>query len=136
MNMFDNYPQPSDYTPNNRPRHHERPVITIMTGESATHSFDVPFDLTREHINVEVMYKLGLDIVVTKTLNELDVVDNDDHDEYSNVTVHLSSDETALFHNTLLDAFVQMRFTLVDGDIMYSEIYPVIVEDSLDGGSN
>lgn len=134
MGMFDNYPQPEDYIPDNRPRPKHKHEITIMTGETASHTFDVPFDVNEDCIDIEVIYKLGLNVIITKKSNELDIVSKEKGDwHYSSVTSSLSSEETALFHDTLLDANVQIKFTMKDGAIQYSEIYKVDVQDSLDG---
>lgn len=139
MGMFDNYPQPDDYIPNNRPKPMHKHEITIMTGETASHTFDVPFDVKEDCIDIEVIYKLGLNVIITKKSNELDIVSKEKGDwHYSSVTSSLSSEETALFHDTLLDANVQIKFTMKDGTmkdgaIQYSEIYKVDVQDSLDG---
>ena len=134
MSMFDNYPQPEDYIPNNRPKPMHKHEITIMTGETASHTFDVPFDVNEDCIDIEVIYKLGLKVIVTKKSDELDIVSREKGDwHYSSVTSSLSSEETALFHNTLLDANVQIKFTMKDGAIQYSEIYKVDIQDSLDG---
>jgi len=135
MNIFDNYPSSSDYIPDNRPKHHKKHIITIMTGETATHSFDVPFDVAEVCSSVEVFYKLGLDVVLVKEMNDLEIVSIYDEERdwhYSNVIVTLSCDETSLFRDTLLDTHVQMRFTMKDNTVEYSEIYPVKVEDSLE----
>lgn len=137
MGMFDNYPQPDDYIPNNRPKPMHKHEITIMTGETASHTFDVPFDVLDHSFgcaNIEVNYKLGLDIVVTKYWSQLEIETLEKHGfKYSSITVHLSPEETSRFHNTLLAANVQMKFVMLDNSIQYSEIYPIKVEDSLDG---
>ena len=133
MNMFDRYPQPEDYIPDNRPRPKHKHEITIMTGETASHTFDVPFDVNTDCSDCSVIYKLGLKVIITKGPDALDIVSREkDGWHFSSITAHLSSEDTALFHNTLLDAHVQIKFTMNDGAIQYSEIYPVKVEDSLD----
>ena len=64
--MFKNYPQPEDYIPDNRPKPMHQHEITIMTGETASHTFDVPFDVNEDCNGLEVIYKLGLDIALIK----------------------------------------------------------------------
>ena len=138
MGMFDNYPQPEDYVPDNRPKCPEKFHLDIMTGETASHTFDVPFDVTDEHFGcseVEVIYKLGLKVIIRKTSEDLDIVpiEKPNGFVFTAITCHLSADETLYFHNTLLSARVQLRFTMNDNSIQYSEIYPVKVIDSLNG---
>lgn len=138
--MFEHYPQPDDYIPCNRPRPYKDSQITIMTGETSVHSFEIPFDVKTMCEDVEVIYKLGLSVVLTKE-NENDDLSIDDYDSDTHssiVSCVLSPSETMLFADTLLDTSVQLRFIMKDiegkydaGDIVFSNIYPVTVIDSL-----
>lgn len=135
MDMFDNYPSPEGYIPDNREVPFENYGLTIMAGETASHSFDIPFDVNEDCNGVEIIYKLGLTVVLTKIPNSGNIaVIRDDSGEfcYTNITVVLSEEETLLFKDTLLDAFVQLKFIMKDNSIQYSEICPITIEDALD----
>ena len=71
--MFKNYPQPENYIPDNRPKCIKPCGINIMTGESAIHSFEIPFNVEEDCKYIEIIYKLGLDIVILKTNEEIDL---------------------------------------------------------------
>ena len=128
--MFDNYPQSSDYIPNNRPRCFPPHKITIMTGETATHTFEIPFDVESECSNCSVIYKIGIDVAIEKNVDDLEIIKTDCG---STVTCKLNALETAKFAHTCLDTKVQLRFVMNDGSISYSEIYNVYVTSSLSG---
>lgn len=130
MGMFDNYPQPTDYIPNNIFKAHRHFCLNIMTGESTTHTFEIPFDVSKETLDVEIIYKLGLNVVLTKPNEEIEVLKKDKCN-FSYVSCKLTPEETLLFKDTLLDTHVQLKFTMKDGTTMYSEIYKVNVKDSL-----
>lgn len=134
MSMFKNYPQPEDYIPDNRPKCHKPFRLDIMAGETATHTFEIPFNVVESCSNVEVIYKLGLKDIITKSVNLSgeDVVETECN--HSIITCRLSEEETKLFANTLLDAKVQLKFYMIDDSIAYSEIYNIILVDSLDVG--
>ena len=138
-NMFNNYPQPANYIPNNRIKTIEKFELDIMTGESASHTFEVPLDVEGECSNVEVIYKVGINVVLVKDMSELDIepepVASGETPTYTFIIAHISPEETLLFNDTLLDTFVQLKFVLNDGDVLYTEIYPVNVVDSLDTGT-
>lgn len=128
--MFKNYPQPSDYTPNNRRIPIPKDIITIMSGETTTHSFEVPLDYEKDIVDYRAIYKLGLEVVLEKTMEECAPV-YDKNRMMSILTWKLSPSETMLFRNTLLDAKVQLRFSLIDGSIAFSDIMDIKLEDSL-----
>lgn len=131
VDMFRNYPQPDDYKPNNYPRCKCCKKLEIMAGETAIHSFDIPFNVEDDCSLVEVIYKLGLEPVVIKNnMYYLDIWVGDDGK--SIITCKLSPEETLLFKNTTLDAHVQLKFYMNDGSIVYSEIYKVFMKDALD----
>lgn len=135
MSMFDLYDNPpEDYVPCNRPHFRKKEVLTIMAGETANHSFDIPINIEEMCSSVEVIYKLGLNVVLTKVPNMIEAL-NDDCGKFwiSNVTVILNEDETLKFRSTYLDAFAQLKFHMKDDDsIQYSEICPIKLSDSLD----
>ena len=142
--MFDLYPQPSDYVPNNRPRHCKPWGLNIMTGETSSHTFEIPFDVETECTDVKVIYKVGLEVVLVKDFEDLHITLEDkeieiageiEHIIRSFITDEVSPEETLLFGNTLLDSSVQLKFSMKTGETTYREIYRVVVVDSLDNGS-
>ena len=128
--MFNNYPQPEDYVPNNRPRHRKEFRLDIMTGETAIHSFEIPFNVEEQCTEFEVIYKLGLKPILIKNSWVLDVTTTECG--RSVITCTLSPDETKLFKDTFLEAKVQIKFYMNDGSISFSEIYKVVHKDSLE----
>lgn len=132
--MFKNYPQPSDYIPNNRPRCHHPFKLDIMVGETSVQSFDIPFNVEEDCINWEIIYKLGLEVVLTKKKEDIDIITEDD--ETSILTCVLTPAETKLFTSTILDTLVQIKFIMKNGETIYSDIYKVIIRNSLDAQSN
>lgn len=131
--MFRNYPQPDYYIPDNRRIPIPKDIITIMSGETTTHSFEVPLNLNEDTKDYKAIYKLGLNVVLEKQKNDFDVIYDEDT-KTSIMTVILTPSETMLFKDTLLDAHVQLKFTLNDDTILYSDICPIVLEDSLDKG--
>ena len=128
--MFNNYPQSEDYIPNNRPRHRKEFRLDIMTGETAIHSFEIPFNVEEQCTEFEVIYKLGLKPILIKNSWVLDVTTTECG--RSVITCTLSPDETKLFKDTFLEAKVQIKFYMNDGSISFSEIYKVVHKDSLE----
>lgn len=135
MSMFELYDNPpEDYVPCNRPHFRKKEELTIMAGETAKHSFDVPIDIEEDCSSVEVIYKLGLNVVLTKVPNSSETL-TDECGKFwiSNVTVILSENETLLFRSTYLDASAQLKFHMkADDSVQYSEICPIKLRDSLD----
>ena len=131
VEMFRNYPQPDDYKPDNYPKCWHFKQIEIMTGETAIHTFEVPFNVEDECQVCEVIYKLGLEPVIIKTsLYDLEI--EVEQDGSSIVICRLKPEETLLFKDTVLDTHVQLKFYMEDGQVSYSDIYKVYVKDSLD----
>lgn len=128
--MFDNYPQPEGYIPNNRPRCRIPHTIDIMAGETAEHSFEVPFNVDESCDSFEVIYKLGINPIIIKNQSHLEKVITEHGTTL--ITCKLSSDETSMFGDTLLSAKVQLKFYMKNNTISYSEIYKVNLRDSLD----
>ena len=131
--IFKNYPQPDYYIPDNRRIYLPKDIITIMSGETTTHSFEVPLNLNTDTKDYKAIYHLGLKVVLEKPKSECDVI-YDEETKTSIMTWILTPSETMLFKDTLLDAQVQLKFTLNDDTILYSDIRPIVLEDSLDRG--
>ena len=125
MGMFDLYPKTE--TPDNRPKCPRHFHLDIMTGENASHSFEVPHRVLENSSKIEVIYKLGIEVKLVKEVAPEDIDDNDNV-----VTVKLSPEDTELFAKTLLTTNVQLKFTMDDGSTLFSEIYRVNVTDSLE----
>ena len=131
VDMFRNYPQPDDYKPNNYPHWKDFKPIEIMCGETAIHTFEVPFNVEEKCSMYEVIYKLGIDPIVIKN-STLDLEAEITDQATSFITCKLKPADTLCFKNTALDTRVQLKFYMNDGSISYSEIYKVLVRDSLD----
>lgn len=129
--MFNNYPQPEGYIPNNRPRHRKPFCLDIMAGETAVHTFEIPFNVNEACNGFEVIYKLGLTTLIIKNSSELEIIIGECGN--SLITCTLTPEETALFADTLLDAKVQIKFYMKDeGTVSYSEVYKIKLLNSLD----
>lgn len=130
MSMFDNYPQSSDYIPNNRPHCCKHKGLDIMTGETAEHIFEIPFNVEDSCNNLEIIYKLGLTPILVKDINGAEFTLTDHNTTI--IKCVLSEEETSLFNSSILDTKVQLKFYMKNDTITYSEIYDVKVVDSLD----
>lgn len=128
--MFDNYPQPEDYIPNNRIKPIKIEKLTIMTSETAIHTFNLPINIEQECEEVEVIYKLGIKPLVIKNSYSLEIIINEDNTSTINCT--LLPEETSLFANSTLNARVQIKFYMNDGIVTFSDIYPIKVTTSLE----
>lgn len=136
MSMFDRYPQPDDYVPNNRPKCHKPFKLDIMAGETASHTFEIPFNIEEDCNSVEVIYSLGIKPILIKTTNDLEISIDDCECKHSLVMCRLSGEETKLFADTLLSARVQLKFYMKNEDITYSAIYKINLLNSLDNLDN
>lgn len=130
MSMFDNYPQSSDYIPNNRPHCCKHKGLDIMTGETAEHIFEIPFNVEEDCLSVEVIYKQGLKPVIIKDESQIDIVITEHNT--SVITCVLTPSETLLFSNSLLNTRVQLKFYMTNKTVSYSDIYKVKIVNSLD----
>lgn len=129
--MFRHYPQPDDYKPDNYPKCRVFKPVEIMCGETAVHTFEVPFNVKEKCSMCEVIYKLGLDpIVIKSSLTDLEVEVTDQANSF--VTCVLKPADTLAFRNTALETKVQLKFYMNDKTVSYSEIYKVYVKDALD----
>ena len=148
ISMFANYPQGDSYIPYNRPIPPRKFNLNIMTGETAIHSFEVPFNVSEWCSDVQVIYKYELNKTLIIEMNDLDIVSSDFCPSGSVVTCTLEPDKTKNF-KTILDTRVQLRFVMKtpdinsssiedfnksfhDGDIIFSDIYKVTVIESLE----
>lgn len=127
---FDNLPD--DYVPNNEPINECCCSNNdfIITGQSVSQSFNVPFNVETDLLDYELIYKTGVDFIIRRGKSELETFIMEDNT--SIITCSLSSDDTKKFDNTLLDTFAQFKFTMLDGTCTYSDIYKIKVLNSLE----
>jgi len=130
--LFDNYPQGSSYIPNNRPQCVETEETKILIGSTVEHTFDVPYNVAVDLDELEVIYKLGVDVVLTKKLSEEELTYVIKGEHRSFVMSRISPEESLLFNNDLLDCFVQLKFTFLDDSINYSNLTPIKILKTLD----
>ena len=127
--MFKNYPQPDTYIPDNRPQKPLIKELVISTGSNCIHTFLVPAELKDLISNITVVYRLGLEDIITKVTNANEILDHE-NDVYT-FSVTLSYDETNLFANTYLAARCQVYFNTIDNDVITSPIFDIKVIDGL-----
>jgi hypothetical protein len=128
--MFNNYPQPNGYIPNNRPMPCKCHKLEMVAGETTSHSFEIPFNIEGVVNEWSVIYKLGNNVVLVKDKTQCTYFIDDDK---TIINCLLSADDTLLFSNTLLNTRVQIKFIMKDLSVLYTDIYPVKVKDTLDG---
>ncbi len=128
--MFKNYPQPDDYIPNNHPKHCKKHELEIMSGETTTHTFEIPFNVNEETLDFKIIYKLGVEVVLVKNKSALTIVIDENNN--SIISCVISSQESSKFKHTSLDAHVQIKFIMKDYTTQMSEIYKVKLRNSLD----
>ena len=129
FHKFDNLPD--GYVPNNEPtRRCCSDKNFIITGQSVSHSFIVPFNAETDLADYEIIYKTGVDIILRRSKNDLETSVTDDGS--SVITCSLSSDDSKKFDNTILDTFAQLKFVMLDGTSSYSALYRIIVINSLE----
>lgn len=130
FHKFDNLPE--GYVPNNEPVRCCRCSDNdfIITGQSVSHSFSVPFNVDTDLADYEIIYKTGVDIILRRSKKDLETLVMDDGS--SVITCSLSSDDAKKFDNTLLDTFAQLKFVMLDGTASYSAIYRIRVLNSLE----
>ena len=129
--MFRNYPQPDDYKPDNYPRPFKKWELVIMSGETASHTFEIPFDVETSTNDYDILYKLGINLVLTKNKNVCETI-YDEKKHRTFITCKLLPSDTLLFKNTSLQAQVQIRFKMKDSSVIYTEVYDIKLLNSLD----
>ena len=129
LELFKHYPQPDNYKPDNYPKCHCKHELTVMAGELAKHTFEIPLNLN-ELEGFEVIYRLGNKPIIIKDNYQVEYFVINEHTSIINCT--LLPYETALFGKTFLDAQVQIKFYGADDTISYSEIYEIKLSDAID----
>lgn len=131
FDMFRLYPSPEWYVPCNKPMHHKREKLSMMAGETTVHSFDIPFDVENECLDFRALYKLGTQVVLTKTKEECDVTPYVENCDNCVLSWTLSPNDTLKFADTFLDAKVQIEFVMADHSIAYTDILDVKVTNAV-----
>lgn len=129
--MFKNYPQPDDYIPNNRRKCKCKCGLKIMTGESTSHSFEIPFNVSKDCLDYQIIYRYNLNHYLIITKDRIETIIDEDKNT-SILTCSLSAEETMLFEHNLLDADVQIKFFMLDNSVTFTEVYKIKVTKSLD----
>lgn len=133
MGIFDKFDNlPADYVPCNEP-HDDcqcRCGDMIVTGQSCSHSFAIPFNVETDLADYGITYKTGVETILSKGKEGLETLIMDDGT--SIVTCPISSDEALMFDNTLLSTFAQLKFIMLDGSTTYGDIYMIAVMNPLE----
>lgn len=133
-NIFKNYPQPDDYTPNNRDCKcvcDERDVI--VSGGTTTHTFILNFSFSELCDRFEVFYKSGLnDSIVIDSSNLGTPFALTEADGKTTISITLSPDDTEIFSRAH-DAFAQMKIYMKDGSVIFGELNKLLVKETLTG---
>lgn len=133
MGIFDKFDNlPADYVPCNEP-HNDcqcRCGDSIVTGQSCSHSFAIPFNVETDLADYGITYKTGVETILSKGKDGLETLIMDDGT--SIITCPISSDEALLFDNTLLSTFAQLKFIMLDGSAAYGDIYRIAVANPLE----
>ena len=130
--IFKNYPQPDDYTPDNRNCKcscDERD--TVVAGGTTTHAFILNFSFSELCDSFDVTYKSGLDdFLVISSSNLGAPYKIDESDGKTTIAITLSPDDTKMFARSR-DAFAQMKLYMKDGSVIFGELNKLIVKDTL-----
>lgn len=130
--MFNNYPQPADYIPNNR----ECKCCcdeqdTIIVNGTTVHTFKLNFSFSELCESFEVIYKSGLDDVIT--INSLALgapFEITEEDGKTNILITLSPDNTQIF-SKYRDAYVQMKLCMKDKTVIFGDLNKLTVIETL-----
>lgn len=132
--MFDNYPQPEGYIPDN-----SHPSCcddchcedVIVAGGTALHTFTLDFLYSELCDGFRAIYSSGLSTPVIVDSAELGgPFSIEEEDGKAHITITLSPDETALFDPSR-DAYAQLRLTMKDGSTLYGEKNRLTVKGTL-----
>lgn len=139
MSMFDNFtPTTISF---NRPEYiYDDNTSDIVIGATNTHLFNAPFLLSEYCTMIDIIYKQGLNVILTKNYNfEINEkvqngieVDECDEKEFSIVKVILTPEESNMFKNSVLECQAQMKLYMPDNEILYSDAYNIDVKSPLD----
>jgi len=140
MGMFDNF-TPTEISFNSPAYHYDDDTGDIIIGATNTHLFNVPFILSEYADMFDVIYKQGLDVVLTKhydfrenNIEDIIVHECDDKD-FTIIKVILNVDEGKRFKNSVLECQAQMKIHMIDGTTYYSDAYDISVKSPLDNSN-
>lgn len=126
--MFNNYPQPSNYIPNNKKRDLYIEDFKIYPGGQCSHK--IVIDNYEEGDTVKVLYRQGLCMVVEV---EPEVLEDNYGTKYLLST--LNPEDSSLFNIRNTDNYLQYKITReVDGEeiSIYSDTFRVKICSTLD----
>lgn len=130
--MFDNYPQPSDYTPNNRTKEvcmGDEDVL-IVNG-TTVHVYKLNFLYSELCSSFEAIYESGLDAGFSIKSTDLGgPFSIEEEDGHTFITITLPPEMTKSFE-PLRDAYAQMRLSMKDGTTIYGDMNRLRVIDTL-----
>lgn len=118
--MFDNY-TPTINSDNRFKRLEIDKEDEIIIGGTCTHIFILPFKYSTYVVNSKILYKQGLDTVLEKYPVDY-ILEEDDEKGKTILKLKLSTQDTNLFRETLLDSFVQMRIETVNNETLYNKM--------------
>lgn len=137
MGMFDNF-TPTEISCNRPTYHYDDDTAELVIGATNTHLFNAPFLLSEYCKSFDIIYRQGLTVVITKHYDfsenmgeDIEVNECDDKD-FSIVKVIISSEESKLFKNSVLECQAQMKLYMQDDTILYSDSYDINVKSPLD----
>jgi len=127
ISIFDNYQDLSDYVPDNRPIIICQDTDNFIIGGTCTFTFEFKLD-ENDIKDIQFIYKEGISTLYIKEKNELDLEQKDD---ILFVSSTLTSEETKNV-NPLRNLFIQVKFTLNDDTIVYSNDVKLKIVETLD----
>lgn len=128
MSMFDNYNNlPENYIPDNRVKFIEEPTDNFIIGGTCSYTFSFGID-AKDISKVEVIFKGGINVFTIKTDNDVNIESLDD---MTYISTTLEASETSLA-NEIREMFVQVKFYLTSGSVLYSNQVELNVISTLD----
>ena len=136
--MFNNYPQPDGYVPNNTECTCcccDEPATIIINGTN-THTFKLNFLVSEMCESFEVIYKSGLnDIITISSLNLGAPIEISEEDEQTSIVITISPSYTQMF-NKARDAYVQMKLYMKDKTVVYGDLNKLTIIETLNNDTN
>ena len=132
--MFKDYPQPSDYTPDNRHapcRKDCRCEDVVIVNGTSTHTFRLDFLYSESCESFEAIYNYGLGESLSISSLALGAPFSlEEHDGKTYITITLSPVLTSLFDESR-DACAQLKLTLRNGSVIYGDKNRLTVRGTL-----
>lgn len=104
----------------------------VIIGGDCVHVFELDFLYSQIVASAEIIYRQGLNNILTFSGKDKDVEIIEDilHNK-SYISLHLTSEDTLKFKETLLEAFAQVKLKTVFGQILYTDIKKVKIHKPL-----